>query len=425
MNFNGWIERNSNCASYDHFDNKVSLKDVINEIKDPKIVSKHSFKPFIHYEKITKKFDSNTKKHKVKIRQINYASHMDRCIYLYYGYLINEKYNLHAKKKNINKVAIAYRNNLHKNNIHFAKQAFNFIKDNPSCVVFIGDFTNFFDTLDHNYLKDKLQTIMDTDKLPEDLYKVFKSITKYSFVNKNELESIKSQLELSYRNMIMPMKELRNFPGVIHCNNSGQGVAQGVSISAILSNVYMMDFDEECNKLVGQYKGLYLRYSDDFILVFPNSKIMDTNRLYNMIIEKISKIPNLSLSKEKTKIYYCDNKLVKNCEKEIGKDKNGLNFIDYLGFTYDGNKVKIRDKTVGKYYYRLYKKIKTINYQNENSMDGGGKEKLYTKYSLKGANKGNGNFITYVQRCINVFGYNENVHVVLNKHYGKIKKRLK
>ena len=35
--------------------------------------------------------------------------------------------------------------------------------------------------------------------------------------------------------------------------------------------------------------------------------------------------------------------------------------INYLGFSYDGECVKIREKTVAKYYRKMYARIKTIN----------------------------------------------------------------
>ena len=31
--------------------------------------------------------------------------------------------------------------------------------------------------------------------------------------------------------------------------------------------------------------------------------------------------------------------------------------LDYLGFSFDGRKVRIRDKTITKYYYRMYRKV--------------------------------------------------------------------
>ncbi len=422
------FRKGNDCASYSHFDYKVSLNSIIDKVSDRHYISHHSFKPLIHVEKKIVKFDSKTKKRKIKCRQIFNCSHFDRCIYQYYSYEINNKYNEIAKKYKINNAAIAYRNNTSKNNIHFAKQVFSFIKRNTPCIVFVGDFTNFFDKLNHKYLKNKLcEVLEEEEKLPEDYYQVYKSITKYAYVEKENAEKYKESIENNSKKTLFSMKELRKNKSLIQYNRDDFGIPQGVSISAILSNVYMIDFDRGCQSLAKKYGGLYLRYCDDFIIAFPNKEIMEVNKLYQLIMDNVAKIPNLILSAEKTRIYYCSKDKIISCEKEIGSQKNSKNSIDYLGFTYNGKKVSIRDKTIGKYYYRMYKKIKTINKQRENKEFGGGTRKLYLLYSAKG-NKpedGNKNFISYVCRCKKIFGPNENVHRVLNVHYGKIKKRLK
>lgn len=86
---------------------------------------------------------------------------------------------------------------------------------------------------------------------------------------------------------------------------------------------------------------------------------------------------------------------------------NGKNEIDYLGFTFDGKEITIRDKTISKYYYRLYRKLKTI-VKNEGYTPSGKRiscKNLYEKYTVKGAHLKDsnghikGNFISYVQRA--------------------------
>ena len=420
------LKKDNNCASYSHFDYKVSLSSIEKYVKNPEAISHHSFKPFIHFEKKMIKFCSSNKEKMQKIREIYNCSHFDRCIYQYYSKTINDKYNEKAKEYKINNVAIAYRNNLGKSNIHFAKQAFCFIKNSFPCIVFVGDFTDFFDTLDHKYLKNKLCELLNVHKLPLDYYQVFKSLTKYSYVEKEKVEKVRTLIEYKDKKLLLPMSELRKHKELIKFNNKDYGIPQGVSISAILSNVYMMDFDKNCNSLAKKFNGMYLRYCDDFILIFPNKEIIDANYLYNLIIQNVNNIPKLNLSKKKTRIYYCEKEIVKSCEKEIGNECNSKNSIDYLGFTYDGKKISIRDKTIGKYYYRMYKKIKTINQQRKNRKPGGGTRNLYLRYSSKGDNPSeeSRNFLSYVCRCKKIFGPNENVHRPLNVHYGKIKKRL-
>ena len=417
-----WINKNNKCATYTHFDYRICLSDVLDNITNEKYIETHAFKPFLRIHKETIKYNKD-KGRKIKTREINYASHYDRCIYQYYSLMIDSAYNRYARMKGINNIAIAYRSNLHKNNVHFAKKAFDYIKNNPGCIVFVGDFTNFFDTLDHKYLKSKLLNVLAKEELPLHIYKVLKSITRYSFVDYNELKKTLDENNIKQgKRIIVPMNILRQYKHLIR-KNEKYGVPQGVSLSAILSNVYMIDFDKKSMELANKHNGLYLRYSDDFIFIFPKKEIYEVNKLYELIIDEVKKIPNLTLSKEKTKIYYCNSNYVKSCEREIGNIENSKNSIDYLGFTYDGRKVSIRDKTIGKYYYRMYSKIDTINYRKSKNLNGCGKRNLYLNYSNKGT-KEKMNFFTYVQRCIDVFGKEENVHHVLNTHYGKIRKRL-
>lgn len=89
------------------------------------------------------KYNAKTGK-KLKKREICYAAHLDRCIYQYYAWGLNELYNKRIRKLGIEKVPVAYRTDLSESNIQSAKKAFDFIKENPQCCVMIGDFTNFF-----------------------------------------------------------------------------------------------------------------------------------------------------------------------------------------------------------------------------------------------------------------------------------------
>ena len=272
------------CASYNHFDYRVSFSNVRKKIEDESYIEKHSFKPFIKFIAYQQKYNIKKKRHK-KTRVLNYASHYDKCIYQYYSLLVNNKYDDYVEKNGINEIAIAYRQNLRKTNIHFAKKAFSFIKENPESIVFVGDFTDFFDNLDHEYLKVQLCKVFNIEKLPKHLYNVYKSITKYSYVEQDELKkTMLNEGIVEGKKIIIPMNLLRKFKGIIHKNDHSCGVPQGISLSAILSNVYMIEFDKNCLNLAGRYNGIYLRYCDDFIFVFPNQKIVNVYYLYQKII---------------------------------------------------------------------------------------------------------------------------------------------
>ena len=167
MELNQWLDKSNSIKKYAHFDRRVSIKTVWNEIKEPRNIITHAFLPFIHSLLIFHKY-SKHKGRKDKIRQLYYSSHYDRCIYQYYSYLLNERYNIKADEVGINQASIAYRTNLHKSNIHFAKEAFDFIKEQQSCFIIVGDFKDFFDSLNHSYLKSQIFNLLGTERLPED-----------------------------------------------------------------------------------------------------------------------------------------------------------------------------------------------------------------------------------------------------------------
>ena len=129
-------------------------------------------------------------------------------------------------------------------------------------------------------------------------------------------------------------------------------------------------------------------------------------------------------------MYYYNEGELANRDSLIDGRANDKNIIDYLGFSFDGRNISLRDKTLSKYYYRMYKKADTVVKLRGVSPKGNiiSNKNLYKTYSLKGAKGGQiskGNFLSYVKSCKKVFGANEKVGKVLNTHYGKIRKRLK
>ena len=101
---------------YAHFDVRTNIEKQRNYISDPCKVAAHGFYPFIHYQKQMNKF-SREKGIVPKTREICYAAHIDRCIYQYYSFLINQMYNERADHDGIAKVAVAYRTNFNGKNI--------------------------------------------------------------------------------------------------------------------------------------------------------------------------------------------------------------------------------------------------------------------------------------------------------------------
>ncbi len=120
-----------------------------------------------------------------------------------------------------------------------------------------------------------------------------------------------------------------------------------------------------------------------------------------------SKIPRLEISSEKTKCFIKKNKSIREVNILENKTNNNDTIINYLGFSYDGDTVKIREKTVSKYYRKMYARIKTINKYTVLTQNNIGRRKLYKQYSYLGKNAKDvkkGNFLTYVDRAQKEYG---------------------
>lgn len=94
-------------------------------------------------------------------------------------------------------------------------------------------------------------------------------------------------------------------------------------------------------------------------MLIENKDIFKKQFIY--IDSIIKSTPKLGLQPDKTNIFEFKDKVITSCnELALEGVKNGKNLLNYLGFTFDGDVVTIRDKTITKYYYRMYRKIKTI-----------------------------------------------------------------
>ena len=97
-------------------------------------------------------------------------------------------------KNDIDRCSGAYRIERGKCNIDFSHEVFEFIKEKEEAVIIIGDFTKFFDNLDHKKLKNRIEKILSS-KINDNLYKVFKSLTKFKYVN---IEDLYEELEIEH-----------------------------------------------------------------------------------------------------------------------------------------------------------------------------------------------------------------------------------
>ncbi|MFP3379086.1 reverse transcriptase/maturase family protein [Bacillus sp. SIMBA_069] len=416
---------------YKHLDKKKSIEKVKDKIQDPQWIAKHGFYPFIHFEIKFQKYSRKEKQAKEKVRKIFYASHIDSYIYKYYGDELNNHYNCIADELGISDIATAYRNNLSgKSNIDFSKEVIDFIKSQKAAYIFVADFTNFFDTLDHKYLKNKIRQVLKVDTLPDDYYNVFKNITRFSYFFKDAIEMdlgtkyTESEIKRSYK--YFTEEEFRDFKHKnIYRNTKGYGIPQGAGISSVCSNIYLLDFDKEIQNYINEQNGIYRRYCDDLIIVIPIEEEFK-NYDYTIpqtIVENIKmKIPNLEIQSEKTGNYFYTNDKIIDLEFKNTK-------LDYLGFSFNGEEVRIREKSLFKYYTRMYRKIRICNRKSKEFGRKSYRKALYRNYSHLGKKKkGHGNFLSYASRAQEIFDKESStvnfMETQVKKHWKNINIRL-
>lgn len=48
--------------------------------------------------------------------------------------------------------------------------------------IYIGDFANYFDRINHMILKENLKRVLNINRVPEDWFNIYKSITSMVFI---------------------------------------------------------------------------------------------------------------------------------------------------------------------------------------------------------------------------------------------------
>lgn len=397
---------------YPHFDKVIRFSDVESYVCDPQKIARHSFFPLVHYTKVSKRYNPSFvnklesdchKQHvKKKERDIMYAAHLDGYIYRYYADQLNARYNQMALKHHIDSVSIAYRDNKSgMSNIQFAQEAFAFIAAHPRCYIRVGDFEHFFDNLQHSYLKRQIKKVLQMESLPEDWYKVLRSVTHYTYVERMAVAPFYDKRSKCYFKSARDYRKFhREHQDFFTINRKGVGVPQGTALSGILANIYMLDIDDRIQKLVQDYGGMYRRYSDDTIIIIPidADAAADIRKIDKEICKWIGDAC-LSEQEEKTKRYlYRDGMLYDALTSDAKRT------IDYLGFTFDGREVKVRQKCI----YKFERKANTAIHHAEAIKRAYNLEQLPFKSSIlpyyfsKGHKPGKrtaqSNFLNYLDR---------------------------
>lgn len=324
---------------------------------------------------------------------------------------------------------IPFDNNRNKCNIDFANDIFNHIRqsvdENPVVIAF--DIKGFFDNLKHKKLKQawlKTLGLTPNSQLPKDHYNVFKSITKFSYVEEKDLFShfqnkiwIKNNSGRFRQNEIKRIEYLFNQNAIAYChkddiqevrkngliysnkkdengNLRDYGICQGSPISATLANMYMLDFDIFIKNEINKINGLYRRYSDDMVVVCSTQHKQHVIALFQNAINKMAE---LTIEPSKTQIFHFnyDNKDGRlYCFQEFanGLNQNSKNRnFEYLGFSFDGKYTYLKTATLAKYHRKVRNGVRRCAYYRDridNQTRGQiFRRRLYKRYSHIGAKR--------------------------------------
>lgn len=428
---------------YLHFDHPIHPQKIYDYVTNPQNIESHAFHPFIHFELKTRKIKKDKKKiikikgHKdryaiikcpPKIRPIKYSSHIDGHIYAYYAALLTPKYEELLEESNLSENILAFRKLPNSpNNIHFAKQVFDEIKIRKNCVALCYDIKSFFDELDHTILKNAWLQVLNTDILPKDHYQVYKSITKFSYVERKKVyEILGLSINKNHKNLkrLCSSNDFRNKirkNNLIIKENKTKGIPQGSAISAFLSNIYMFDFDKNIKIYLSKYNASYYRYCDDILIICD----IDLGIKIGYEIEKRIQKLKVQIHQEKTKRVYFQDGLHVYHRPHMSKEP-----LQYLGFTYNGTKILLRDNGLIQYHHKVSKAIRMTNKKllriNKSRIKRGEeplerhKKYIYRLFSYIGKR----NYISYALRAASIMK-EPSIKQQIKPHWLKIKKNIR
>jgi group II intron reverse transcriptase/maturase len=196
-----------------------------------------------------------------------------------------------------------------------------------------GDIKKFFDEINHNLLIKKMEKFFGADnKLVQRYLRRFirvKKITK----GKNTAEERKV------------------------------GIPQGGVLSGLLANVFLFDFDLfVVNTMMKEYEFQYIRYADDFVLLFKVNEKLDEvfERLAEFLAKEGLTLHPLPPDTPDPKAKY---------SKKLDLSKEGKGTLDFLGFEISEKFLRIKNDNIKKFKKRIVKTLKDIktNISSEDS----------------------------------------------------------
>jgi hypothetical protein len=404
---------------YLHITRQIDVYDnsetVLSKIYNTKYVAEYAFFPLIHASIDERRYKNNpitqepchsykdengvTQKH-IKKRPLHYATHMDALIFGYYAEILQNEYEKElAKNPDLSDCILAYRrvkipNDKYekcKSTIHFADEVFSEIQNrsqNDDCVVLTFDIKSFFPSLNHKKLKEAWAKLIKKEELPDDHYNVFKASTRFSYIllddlrvnqkrgnrkagfDEKKLAQIRNKQGFNaffespseFREKIKNGAiKLHRFPFRKGKDDKPTGIPQGLPISAILANLYLLEFDKKVFQKVSlEIGGYYRRYSDDMVIICNRHNA----EYLKEFIETSIKESLVEISKEKTEVFLFKEMILGNQPTRLTSIKMTKDTciieapFTYLGFEFYGSQTLIKSANLAKFYRRMISTVK-------------------------------------------------------------------
>lgn len=402
---------------YLHITPKINVNsrksELISKVQNPDWVKRHAFMPLIHSvikERKYKKHPDDPKKRghshviegklktSAKPRPLHYSTHIDSIVFGYYACYLLRLYELElAKHTGLEESITAYRKigldddeDKGKSTINFAQEAFAEIKTRAEdgCVVLMFDIEKFFSSLNHEKLKVAWSKLLGNEqRLPDDHFNVFEATTLFKYILRDDLRKGKringrrpgfderklakirkfDGVEAFYENneafrKALKAKEITVYKKQFVKKGIPVGIPQGLPISAVLANLYLLQFDlGVLDKVVRDMGGFYRRYSDDILIICKADQVEAIKEFVETEIEVSS---DVSISKTKTETYefarvkVSDKKTRIVSTQIVGQDRLVGKPLSYLGFEFYGEKILIKSANLAKFYRRIIYTVK-------------------------------------------------------------------
>lgn len=335
---------------YRHFDLPLRKGDRECVIDFSREDEKHRFLPLLGFTDVARRYMRNASgvpEIKVKERPIRFAGHADAAYLQAYAAHLNGFYERALAEDGTSGSVLAYRRG-GGTNIHHAKALFDEIKSRGDCTVVAMDISKFFDRLDHIHLRNEVAGLLGVEKLDGHHATVWKNVTRYSWVETADLDKLlgtkrRAQGRVcSHSDFVMHVRGRKDKGGLIRKHSQTYGIPQGTPVSGLYANIYLRTFDREMIALFGQHGGSYRRYSDDIAVVVPPGAALDVVGA----VEKALKTFHLAMSVDKTDTADFEGGLLVSATP-----------IQYLGFTFNGQKTLIRPSSLDAYRGKMRRGI--------------------------------------------------------------------